>query len=465
MYMKKFLLLNFMGLICLGISAQPFTQNIVVSNIASPDNIIRVDLNQDGHLDILSFEGDNDIEYFKNLGDGTYSQTNIYSFLDSPREFEVADMDNDNDLDIVACSIGDDQTVLLTNDGNENFTQSFITNGNAELTNPGFFVIGNFDDDNLKDIVISGSSVAGDMVGLYYIKNQGSGSFASPSEIVGEDEMIWQVVSGDFDKDNDLDIIATRNSPYGDGGLYKAVNNGSGSFTYTAIDESFECDELKEADIDGDNDLDFVIRKSDNTVYWYENNGNFSFTAHQIPHTFTDLIRFQPVNADGDADMDLFFYTYINASITESRFKVGYFENDGNEAFTETVLLDGHHEIESAVALDLSEDGDLDFILGSKQDNNIVFYTNTAIDTPTSIVGAKHNTVQVFPNPVNDRINVVAEEPITELTIFDVTGAIIKKHTVVGETAALNVQDLKQGVYILTIVTENQTISQRFVKK
>ncbi len=463
--MKHFILLSLLCVFLINSKAQTFTETTIGSNLLSPDNITRVDLDKDGDIDILCFEGDTDIEYFVNDGSGNFSQRTIYTFLDSPRYFEVADMDNDGELDIVACSIGDDQTVLLKNDGSENFTQSFITNGNAELINPGFFTIANFDDDNLKDIVISASSAIGDALGLFFIKNNGNGSFSSPQEIQADDDMIQQVVSGDFDGDTDMDIVVTRSSYFSSKGLYKGVNNGSGSFVYSAIDETFRCDQLEIVDFDFDTDMDFIIRKEDNSIYWYENDGSFNFTPHEIPHTQTDLIYFQAIDAGSDNDMDLFFYTFVNASISESRFKLGIIENDGLGGFSEVYYLENLDEIESAFAEDIGNDGDIDFFIGSYQNSTLVEYKNTTINLPTQLDNPIANLTEVYPNPADNFINVDNPEVITSVVISDITGREVKVVQVNDAYASIDISELSSGIYNLLINTEEVTSMKRIVKK
>ena len=77
----------------------------------------------------------------------------------------------------------------------------------------------------------------------------------------------------------------------------------------------------------------------------------------------------------------------------------------------------------------------------------------------------------IFPNPVNSslKIGIVLKEPSqVDFNIFNLTGQIMSSKTVdlfQSETIELKTKDLKQGMYFLEIITEDQIkLSKRFIK-
>ena len=78
------------------------------------------DMDGDGDLDIVSSSTDDDtITWHENDGsaDPTWSSVNITTIVDWPAEIDVADMDGDGDMDIVAALLNEDKVVWLENDG------------------------------------------------------------------------------------------------------------------------------------------------------------------------------------------------------------------------------------------------------------------------------------------------------------------------------------------------------------
>ncbi|MCT4590896.1 MAG: T9SS type A sorting domain-containing protein [Carboxylicivirga sp.] len=464
--MKHFLLFALLGMGMFDVSAQSFETTTVASGVSDPLNITRIDLDKDGDQDILSFGGDVNIEFFSNNGDGTYTQKTLYNGPRGLSYFEVADMDNDTELDIVACDILDEKFVFLKNDGNENFTENIISNHVDVLNNPINFTIANFDTDDYKDIVVCASH-ANDTYGLFFLKNNGDGTFATPDEIE-EDDFINKVVSTDIDGDNDIDIIISKNGMFTNGGLYKGINNGSGSFTYTAITTSEKFDDIKLFNMDGDNDMDFIARTNTNHWAWYENDGSANFTKNEISHPYAesnDLVEFYPFNIGNDNDMDLFFFSSIKGDTNMDKFDVGYYENDGDQNFTIHLLFEDQPEFAGAIPLDFNDDGDLDFFLASEDNSSIVFYKNLTFDTPTNIDSHENSNIKLFPNPVTDILMVECDENVHSIEISNLSGRVVYRKENKSQNMQVELSDLPSGVYNLVLVMDQQRVVKRIVKK
>lgn len=74
-------------------------------------------------------------------------------------------------------------------------------------------------------------------------------------------------------------------------------------------------------------------------------------------------------------------------------------------------------------------------------------------------------SMSIYPNPVRDELFFELAGPqITELVILDYAGRIVKSITN-NSVNSIDVSDLKQGVYILKISTENGVSVNRFVKQ
>ena len=60
------------------------------------------------------------------------------------------------------------------------------------------------------------------------------------------------------------------------------------------------------SDVDGDGDMDVVrVSNDDHTIAWYENDGNENFTEHVITTSALGAITVRASDVDGDGDIDV----------------------------------------------------------------------------------------------------------------------------------------------------------------
>ncbi|OFY62465.1 MAG: hypothetical protein A2Y71_00010 [Bacteroidetes bacterium RBG_13_42_15] len=182
------------------------------------------DYNNDGYLDILltGYDGSNKIsKIYRNNGDGTFSMQKEIS-LTGVRYSYVAwgDYDNDGYLDILLTgqdNRGSFVTKVYHNNGNGTFNYQSgislisIVNGSA--------VWGDYNNDGCLDILITGyfNNTSGGEVSKIY-RNNGNGNFSEQVEIVltgvNNSSSAW----GDYDNDGLLDILLS--------GFYTSVDQG-----------------------------------------------------------------------------------------------------------------------------------------------------------------------------------------------------------------------------------------------
>ena len=75
------------------------------------------------------------------------------------------------------------------------------------------------------------------------------------------------------------------------------------------------------------------------------------------------------------------------------------------------------------------------------------------------------SSVQIYPNPVNDRIFIEAETEIEEVVVYDIYG----RHQVTETPSrqgnlSIDLSDLKSGIYFVKINTEKGNIVRRIIK-
>jgi hypothetical protein len=70
-----------------------------------------------------------------------------------------------------------------------------------------------------------------------------------------------------------------------------------------------------------------------------------------------------------------------------------------------------------------------------------------------------------YPNPVKDKLNIVNSTEITEVSIFNLAGGLVFSNTTSSKAVQLNVAQLSTGIYIVKVVSGNETKTFKMIKK
>ena len=73
-------------------------------------------------------------------------------------------------------------------------------------------------------------------------------------------------------------------------------------------------------------------------------------------------------------------------------------------------------------------------------------------------------TVNVYPNPAKDYIYIdLPEEKIKSVSLYNVLGVLLKEQK--SNAASVDISSLPQGMYLLSIETEEKVITKKIVKE
>lgn len=412
------------------VTVSPFSYN---PHLISEDggsavlDVFVVDLNNDGIKDIITAAGYSGIVWYENGSDGTFVK-NVITSNNIIYEVSAADLDNDDDNDIVAYTSRG--LFWYRNDGNNVFAEFQLSNR---------FRSSNRLDESMAIVDINGDGNL-DIVGRhgYWFENDGAGVFTE--RLINSLASSAKVLNVDFDGDGDEDVISFGvdvHFPEAFTAIIFFENNGLGEFTRNdlVLPTFTSFTGLEFADLDNDNDIDIVatdISIGDSNIVWFENDGLGNFFEQQITSPYTQLGNgqrdvvnnflcssctgvvggyIQAEDIDGDGDIDLL--------VSESSYGEDYLawlENDGNANFTEhpvstisNVSTFGPRIPQSSILIeDFDLDGYLDFITVG---DNIVWHEQTnnyiePIDTIPPIIdlvyGLRENIQigQYFTNPL-----------------------------------------------------------------
>ncbi|MDC8000389.1 T9SS type A sorting domain-containing protein [Aequorivita todarodis] len=455
----KYFLLTAMCLFYIVAYSQFGPQQIITQTANGSKWIIATDIDGDGYKDVASAnEFGSNLTWYKNLdGHGTFGPENIIANLNQTFFISDADIDGDDDMDVMAVSFAQDKIVWYENlDGQGNFSGQNIVSHTADGAYA--VVAGDLDGDGDLDL-IAAIDLAGTVA--WYENLDGLGNF-STIKIIDNTIGSPQFVSvADMDGDGDLDVVGNGT---GTSKAYWIENmNGIGSFgtRHVINNAGAYLNVVIPADADGDGDMDaFSASPFDKEVAWYENLdglGNFG-PKSTITDTLENAWTVFAADLDNDGDMDV-----LATSVETFGGEIVWFENlDGQGNFSSKKIISTEVQSpRSVLAADIDNDGDMDVIASSQNDDKIAWYENYTI---LSVEENKINSLTVYPNPTKGLIYINPKtKTIISIGVFDLLGKKVLQ--LEGNIQRIDISTLQSGMYFLRIVTEVGDFVHKIIKE
>lgn len=305
----------------------------------------------------------NFVAWTENIGGGTFQGE--YILLDSLMSFTnliTMDLENDGDVDIIVASYNSEGVYVISNQGGGLFSQAeeLIRTKNY----PTQIATEDLDNDGMPDLVVTsrGSTQPGN--GLSWFKNLGNGSLGTETIISPAPLYYLDVTLDDFDADGDIDIAAIGY------GIEIHTNDGSGVFTLHHTMAYSEIYLIEAADFNGDGVSDLVISQSNPNHYrmkWLPNMGDGTFGQEVLIDDNDSGFAMTVLDIDLDGNVDPVIHSVNEISL--------WYESHGNGTFSSERILSAQlTEIQNILVSDLTGDLLPDIVTCSWEDKAVLLY-------------------------------------------------------------------------------------------
>ncbi len=480
--------------------------DVIRNDISLPEDVDAgdakpADIDGDGDIDfvIKDFNGipgaayTHRIAWVRNDGGDNWAVLPLSNseFGGSDLPFDVADMDNDGDLDVVTGSYGSPGDLatfsgqyaalrVYTNNGEGSFTRTTIleTNFFNQFFTGAKYIVGvataDLDRDrDLDIIVLQGSSVSR----IAWIPNNGNGTYGGARVIWQEDGLVPRGVdTGDVDGDGDIDVVVSTTPERLDGvGEIICMRNpggGGGQWQRTVVPESGWLTAGKDiflADMNNDSNLDIAgVSSSSSPRYGYhrgDGTGNFAGAFESPPTLFRfstagRLQGFHVVDYDGDGDLDWFIG---RPSINN----VLYHEREGgqlSQSSTLSLSRMGEPQRTSGTGLftaDVNGDGRLDLVTHGAV---MTWWDLIPSGNPSGLPPEAPVSLGPFDGALPMQINTLGSTIDTEMALYGPEGELLRENDDFNETrqSAITTANLEEGTYYIAVGQHDTIFGEGF---
>jgi VCBS repeat protein len=230
-----------------------------------PFKVHLADMNHNGHLDIVTANGNSDdVSVLLGNGDGTFgTATNLPlgGGVRGPEDLAIEDFNGDGHLDIVTANARtNDLSLLLANGSGGYATATTIPIASGAARTAAVTAADLRGNGKLDLVVTSGTG------GLSVLLGNGDGTFGTASAVAsGGTKPMWTAV-GDIDGDDHLDLVVADSAS---GDVSVLLGNGDGTFgapTVFGLGGATTPQTLALGQLDDNNSLDIVTANFSNNV-------------------------------------------------------------------------------------------------------------------------------------------------------------------------------------------------------
>jgi len=454
------------------------------------------DFNNDNQIDLLiagQDENSNSITKLFENRESEFIDINIENVKGvSFGDVALADYNSDGLLDFIITGV----TGTVPNTGDP-ITELYRNTGDGfELDDSNDFIglyhssveWGDADNDGDLDLLATGMTKENSSFTGLYINNESSFTLAEvslPNVIEGFAK--W----GDFDNDNDLDIMIAGDQIGVDARILKVFRNDN-----LVFEEVFNADGISQcsgawADINNDGYLDFMIsgqknnldlatfiyinefskkEESSETTTQLKRMSNSSNDTPSIPLNLNTTILDSKATLSWDKSID------DNTSSESLSYNISLHKDNkiiipslSNHVGLRSVVRQGNANLSTSYTTAILEPGNYSWRVQSL-DNSYqasAFSEVSSFSIEPTIVSIDKNPnpedqIKIFPNPFSDKIQIKNINQQYQYQLLDLHGKVILKGSSTKESITFS--NVDQGTYILTIKFDKQLVRKKVIK-
>lgn len=357
----------FIFLMSTSTSATPrFVEHVIEGSFSGAVSLHVLDMDDDDDLDIVACGVyGNYISWFEQLEGMQFIEHPVASDVNAVYSVAAADFNEDGLIDIASAAFTGARVDVWLQQNDGTFTGLPLATGyNRAHT----VEVADMNDDGHIDLL----SMGGGNMPLRLYENDGTANFT----LFPLHELNYRGQSCrpiDMDGDDDLDILS-NNFDNGRFNLFR--NDGEDNYTAELIGFIDGAHWIIGADIDGDGSPDPVTAAylAGQISWWWINFGIWNRTT--IDDQLSTAVYVEAADFDLDGDVDL-------VASSEAGSRLVWYENDAT-TFTSHVLDNAFLEGAEVFPVDLDQDGDTDIVAASKGLNDIVWWELESIQPPST---------------------------------------------------------------------------------
>jgi len=422
-------------------------------------DVASMDIDEDGDLDVISASNrDGRIGWYENMdGLGEYSQQQnlISDDVQDLTDIHLADLDGDDDLDIVGTIWNQNTLFWIRNEGGMSFSDTFVIDDNLPSANS--VDVGDIDGDGKLDIIAVGfgnsftSSNNQDTKVVWYRSLEDG--FSDAINIYEPEDRAAMSKLADIDSDGDLDAVVSLSD---DGLVWISNSDGLGSFGETITITGNTTTTISIGDIDNDGDVDIITSSflGEQTQLFLNEDG-FFFQNEIVSEFSSSSLLIKDLDQDGDMDI-------VATRLSNFYMDVVWYEQDNNDLnftphiISQSPVLSGNN----VDVADLDNDGDLDVMSASISDDKIAWYENY---DPVATNSIEAISFAISPIPVINSLTITSEAQLQQVMIYNIEG---KFQLMSRDVNNVNVSSLQAGLYIIQVIDDNGNRSAlKFIKE
>ncbi|MCB0444938.1 MAG: T9SS type A sorting domain-containing protein, partial [Gelidibacter sp.] len=413
---------------------------------------------------VIGTESGNEIQWYKNNGDGTFTeQTLTSSTLSYVYALKIGDVNGDNFNDVVVTTYSGGKVVWFQNDGLGNFSSEKLI---ANMNSPVGVAIADLDNNTTKDVI----ALAYNTGQTIWFSNDGAGNFAAAQVLATATASYpGSIDVADFDNDNDLDFVIANAGAAGNVEVYynNLIPNGTTTFTKDAnsvTTGNYYLFNTIFADVDNDNHLDILATDAaDGTtqgyLYWYKKELDGTFTETNIPTSINNPSTVGFADLDDDGLKDIILGNSQGEALEPNNTDLAWFKNNGSGNFSSEMIIDITQSQTFAFTIaDFDNDNDLDISSVSYNQDALNWFENFKYTLSTPKVSLQD--ISIYPNPTKNFLNFKGLTQSIKVSIYDLIGKEVLKETLNPEKP-FDVSSLQSGVYLLKL--DGYTTNFRFI--